>query len=251
MTIDADKAELGTFSQAKPLEWGILKQKAKDLGVSTQDLILKAAEMIKNQPIQHEQQTTINQPQNQENLKAEIKAIQQAILLLAKQQAQPADQFAGMKSMIETMKAMREYDNSVIQGFKQIQEQIRTESPEIEEIYDQPDDNPLSFIKELNSILGSFAPGAAAPGAQAPMHANTSPGIQGGEIKKNQESDPEMRANTKLIVAAIPAEIKEQIYEGKISEDQFMIKAREEANKRGLHIDDHTIKEVYQEIMRK
>lgn len=237
--LDENTQELGVFSQKNPLKFGFLKQKAKDLGLSTQDFIEQFADKIMKQ----EQQPSQPQPNSDiAEIKDLLKEQTKAIMALAQRQVAPAPQqtnpFGMIKDFTEALKSLRSYENEVITGFKTLQQEIAENLPTDEVLEQNPEDAIAHEL--LKTLFANQKAGAVSP-QTTPIAKLTAPFIVPNSPEVKQEQ-PKM--NTEEIVKATPEAYKQLIKDGKITLEQ----AKAEVKKQEFPLTEQEVEAAFNKI---
>lgn len=254
---DDETRAMAEAAKAAPANWGLLKQKAMEQGLPVKDFILYVAEQLDRQP----------KPQEKPADNSEVTALKQEISeikTLLRQQAQapppmPTPQASGFGAIGEfasAMRQMKEYENSLINGYTSMRRDIMSE---IQAVMPEDDDEPeaetpeeyaqktlfkafadrirssavgggLQQAQSANTTLSSVAPVANSP-------STTMNGVM-NMIEIPDKDIPEM-------LEKLPAELKEAIQADKVSLAQFQA----EADQRGFTmISDNSIEKLYTAI---
>ena len=173
--LDEFKQFLGRFANKNPEKFGKIKQIAKDMGVSTEDVLANSAEFLINQQSQ-QTSTNFNETSREsqekvkelESLGQEIQSLREEIAALAEKKAaepvqqpqqpqqdqiqQATNQFSAIESFAKAMGSLRSYENTVIDGYKGIREEVEKkilenmpEEEDLEAVSESPEDYALKL----------------------------------------------------------------------------------------------------------
>lgn len=207
MTIDDDKRDLSNVSQKEPAAFGRIRQRAMDLGMSTQEFILS------HDPERTKQAAPATPNASEEILKElikEVKALKETPRIPPYTAPQASDPFASLKGFVEAMKTLRAYDNEVITGHTAAVDRALSMVPD-EAPDEAPEDDFFSFLKQLPQHQAQAAPSwDGGPvhnyAVQTPPPAPQSPTMP----QKNPMEQLE---------AQVPTHIKAMIRSGQISKE--------------------------------
>tara|TARA_Y100000310_G_scaffold95109_3_gene92966 strand:+ start:995 stop:1867 length:873 start_codon:yes stop_codon:yes gene_type:complete len=258
MTLDADKQELGQFSQKEPLKFGFLKEKAREAGLSTQDFIGQFADKIMKQQDQHEQpKNNTELIEIKEILKEQTKALNALasnMLIQQRSQPEPTDTSINQLSgLIGAFRELQNYNNSVIDGYRSIKQDVVSEIGDLpyddEDKVFSPEDYFLKVIADKMAGQGAKAgltPSyPAAPPVQQPQNQPPFivPNSQQEVTQEQRKMDPQ---DIDKIADEIPPQIKEAIRRGTLTLESA--KQMVKGNKYGAFIKESDIEKVYTKI---
>lgn len=237
MVLDENKQELGQFSQQFPLKFGFLKQKAKELGMSTQEFIEHFADRImKQEPQQNQSVPNKEITEIREILKEQSKVIlsltQNTVNKPLNSPQTTPDPFSQLKGLIGAFKELRSYDNEVIAGYRNMKNELLQDFT--------PEENAIEEYAPEDKMLYSLFHKALNNQKQEETKYQTEE-KQDTIIVPNSESE---NVNTEEIVQATPQEYKQSIKEGKISLEEAKAKVRE----LGIPLTNQQIEEAFNMI---
>jgi antitoxin component of RelBE/YafQ-DinJ toxin-antitoxin module len=217
MVLDAEKQDLGVFSQKEPLQFGFIKQKASDLGMTTQEFIKAFADKVMKQAEQP--QPTLSNDEIKE-IKEQIKEQSKAIALFMqnmanKQVSPPQPPLQGLREIVSAMKELRAYDNEVIAGYKATVQETVSEMPDLSSLTDEEGGSELGDLMKLMTII---APNGAAGNSSQGIKVSTPAVTPSNEVHA---------VNYNEIAAKVPQNIKDGIKDGSITYESFFALARQ------------------------
>jgi len=260
--LDDDKRELGKVSQKEPAAFGRIKQRAMDLGMSSEEFILRSdTATIKQQEV-----TEVSELKDSiKELREEIKQIrlQPQIQAQPTPTPQPPDMFKQMESMatfITTIKGMFP-QTSVTDVVKEITA-LRTAQDAIfqdsgGEDSESPADYALKILadKIIPNLKMQATPGVAqptaGPGPPAPPFDWQADQTKPPSIVPNNLTNEVVNLNNEQIqqqVKEMPDFVKAGIKSGQITLDQAKEMVISEAQKRGLPVVEEDIEKLYNAV---
>ncbi len=244
--LDDDKRTMGKTAAKEPAAFGRIKQAALDLGMSSEEYILR------KDPQANTQQPATDPNREIDDLKESVKDLSKEIQTLrAPPQQAPA---ATTNNMFDQMNAMATFITSIKSMFPQtsvtdVVAQIGALRTAEKEIYDSHDDiepeKPEDYALKLLAdklIGGGVLKPNTAPNA-APPTQNIGAGIVPKEITKGVVNVKEDQI--KQTIEQIPAFIKAGIKSGEISLHDATAMVMEESKKRNLPVTEEDIKKIY------
>jgi len=206
---------------------------------------------LKNQSEAEQMQAAISellkrQQATDKNMSAIMEKLASLNSYPAPQQPQPQQAgFGQIKEFAEAMRALKSYDNEIIQGFKTQQQEAQLAAQEIlKSLPSEYDEEAAPEDKLLNFLIANFD---KIPKKQQTAQPLPVPNFD--PIPKKEQEVKNMDIDYREAAAAVPTEIKKALWSGQLNREQALNMGRAEAKKRGVPATDAHLNALYEAIM--
>lgn len=245
--LDDDKRAIGKASQNQPAKVGRIKQKAMELGMSTEEFILRADDLLSKQA------DTTSSNREVDNLKSEIAELKEMLRTpqpQPQQQGQLADQVNMFSQMVAALTAIMPKQESLSETMRALAELDKLRGGYVEQLEEEEESlQDKAMLKAVEAIAGkiNFGNQSGAPLSQSSETVEASAVIAPAAQNKNKGVDKVITdEEAKAAADALPAEVKKGVKSGNITLEMAKTAVKKNAlDNKTLPPSDKDIEKVY------